>query len=143
MAHRTISVKGKDRVIFKEGIAGGVITPGHLLQGLPAALVVHAVAGGTALAMFAVELSLAGAQIDDDYADSDTVLYGVFPPGSEVYAIADGTGVTAGDIVESNGDGTFQVQASDAATDEGERHSVVGRALTTGGVGARFVLEVY
>ncbi len=143
MVHRTICVKGKERVIFKEGIAGAAITPGHLLQGLPAALIVHAVAGGTALAMFAVERGWIGEEIGDAYITSDTVVYGVFPPGSEVYAIADGAGVTAGDIIESNGDGTLQTQANDAATSQDERHSVVGRALTTAGAGARFTLEVF
>ena len=143
MARKTICVKAKDLVIFKEGYAGGTITPGHLLQGLPAALIVHAAAAGTALPMFAVERGFTGDDIDTDYVANDTVSYGVFPPGSEVWAIADATGVTAGDIVESNGDGTFQTQAASASTAESARSSVVGRALTTAAAGARFVLEVY
>lgn len=143
MAYRTIVVKGKDRCIFKEGLAGEILTPGWLLQGLPADLLAHASAGGTALPMFAVENELEGKEIGDDYADLDSVRYVICPAGTEIAALADGTGVTAGDIVESNGDGTLQVQASDAATDEGERHSVVGRALTTAGPAARFTLEVY
>ncbi|MEE8599209.1 MAG: hypothetical protein V3S69_06855, partial [Dehalococcoidales bacterium] len=75
--------------------------------------------------------------------DNDTVLYAVCPPGAIVFAIADGTGVTAEDIVESNGDGTMQVQAASAATAEVARGSVVGKALDTAGPGARFRLEIY
>ncbi len=143
MAFRTIVTKGKDRCIFKEGFAGEILTPGHLLQGLPADLLKHAVAAGTAIAMFAVENELAGKEIGDTYADLEGVRYVIAPPGTEIAAIADGTGVTAGDIVESNGDGTFQVQAASAATAQGSRHSVVGRALTTAAADARFTLEVF
>lgn len=143
MAYRTVIVKGADRCIFKEGVAAGAITPGHLLQGLPAALVVHATAAGTAWPMFAFENELEGEEISDAYASTESVRYFIAPPGTEVAAIADGTGVTAGDIVESNGDGTFQVQAVAAATANTARNSVVGRALTTAGAGARFTLEVF
>jgi len=143
MAFRTIVTKGKDRCIFKEGVAGAGITPGHLLQGLPAALLVHAVAAGTALPMFAVEDELQGKEISVAYVATDSVRYVVAPAGTEIAAIADGTGVTAGDIVESNGDGTFQTQAASATTAQSARHSVVGRALTTAAAGARFTLEVF
>jgi len=143
MAYRTIVIKGKDRCIFKEGVAAGAITPGHLLEGLPAALLAHATAAGTALPMFAVEDELQGKEISEDYPTADNVRYAVCPAGTEVAAIADATGVTAGDVVESNGDGTFQVVATSAATADTSRHSVVGRALTTAAAGARFTLEVY
>ena len=143
MAYRTVIVKGKDRCIFKEGVAGGTITPGHLLQGLPAALLVHANAAYTALAMFAVENEWLGEEIGEDYLVTEKVFYAVCPAGTEVAAIADGTGVTAGDYVESNGDGTFQVVATSAATADTARHSLVGRALTTAAADARFTLEVF
>ncbi len=142
MARKTIILKGKDLVIFKEGYAGATITPGHLIEGLPASLVVHNSAAATAVPMFAVEREVTGDEIGDDYLVNETVMYGVCPPGVEVWAIADGTGVTAGDWVESNGDGTFQLVATSAATADTARHSVVGRALTTAAANARFVLEV-
>lgn len=142
MAIKTIISKGKERCIFKEGIASAAITPGHLLQGLPAALAVHAGQALTAMRMFAVERDLTGDEIGDAYAQYDTVLYAVCPPGTELQAIADGSGVTAGDYVESAGDGTFQTRATDAATDDTQRGSTVGRALTTAAADARFTLEV-
>ena len=143
MAIKTITVLGSDLVVRREGIAAGVITPGHLIQGPDTDLIVHAGAAGTTLAKFAVENDVVGGDIDDDYADNDTVLYGVFPAGSIAYVLADGTGVTAEDIVESNGDGTFQVQAASASTDQGERASVVGKAMDTAGPDARFRLEIF
>ncbi len=143
MAIKTITVLGNDLVVRREGIAAGVITPGHLIQGPDTDLIVHAVAAGTTLAKIAVENDIVGGAIDDDYADNDSVLYGVFPAGTIAYVLADGTGVTAEDIVESNGDGTFQVQAASAATAEASRASVVGKALDTAGPGVRFRLEVF
>lgn len=143
MAIKTITVLGNDLVVRREGLAAGVVTPGHLIQGPDTDLIVHAVAGGTMVPKFAVENDIVGNGIDDDYADNDTLLYGVFPAGSKVYAIAGTGGVTAEDIVESEGDGRLITVVTDTATDDTERHSTVGKALTTATVGNRFVLEVF
>lgn len=143
MAIKTVTVLGNDLVVRREGIAGGVITPGHLIEGPATAVIAHNSAGQTAQKSFAVENDIVGNGIDDDYAANDTVLYGVFPAGSIVYAIAGTGGVTAEDIVESNGDGALRTQAASAATAESARHSVVGRALDTATVGNRFRCEIY
>ncbi len=143
MAIKTIVVVGMDLCIRKEGIAAGVITPGHLVQGPDTDVIVHAGAGLTAQKAFAMENEVVGWDIDHDYADNDTVLYVVCPPGSIVWAIADGTGVTAEDFVESEGDGTMRVVATSAATADTARNSVIGKALDTAAADARFRLEVY
>ena len=143
MAIKTIIVVGAEQAIRKEGIAAGVITPGHLIQGPAGDLIVHAAAGETAQKAFALENEVVGGDISTDYADNDTVLYAVMPPGSIVYAIADGAGVTAEDFVESSGDGTMLVVAAHAATTDAERNSVIGKALDTAAADARFRLEIY
>ena len=143
MAIKTILVVGMDLCIRKEGIAAGVITPGHLIQGPATDLVVHANAGEVTQISFAVENEVVGGDISAEYADNDTVLYAVCPPGAVVYAIADGSGVTAEDFVESSGDGTMLVLAAHAATDDTERNSLVGKALDTAAADLRFRLEVY
>jgi hypothetical protein len=143
MAIKTILVVGAELSIRKEGIAGGTVTPGHLVQGPASAIIVHAVASGNAAKKFAVENEVVGKGIDDDYAANDTILLAVCPPGSIVYAIAAAAGVTAEDIVESTGDGTLQVQAASAATDAVERAGVIGRAIDTAGAGVRFRCEIF
>lgn len=143
MAIKTIIVVGAEFAIRKEGIAAGVITPGHLIQGPATDLIVHASATENAQKAFALENEVVGGDINANYADNDTVLYAVLPPGSIVYAIADGVGVTAEDLVVSNGDGTMLVLATAAATTDLERNSIIGKALDTAGAGLRFRLEVY
>ncbi len=143
MTIKTILVVGADLCIRKEGIAAGVITPGHLIQGPATDLVVHANAGQVTQKAFALENEVVGGEIGTDYADNDTVLYAVCPAGAVVFAIADGVGVTAEDFVESNGNGTMLVLAAHAATADTERNSLVGKAIDTAGAGVRFRLEVY
>ena len=142
MAIKTIIVVGAEFAIRKEGIAGGVVTPGHLVQGPATAIIVHAVAAGTAAKKFAMENEVVGGEIGTDYAANDTILLAVVPPGSIVFAIAEAAGVTAEDIVESAGDGTLRVQAASAATAEASRASVVGRAIDTAAGGVRFRCEI-
>ena len=143
MAVKKIILVGEELCIRKEGIAGGTVTPGHLVQGPATAIIVHGTAAGTAQKAFCYEREMTGDGIDVDYAASDTILYAVCPPGTVIWALADATGITAEDFVESNGDGTFQVVATSAATADTSRNSVVGKALTTAAANARFQLEVY
>ena len=142
MAIKKVIVRGEDLCIRKEGIAGGAISPGHLVEGPSSAVVVHATAAGNAQKAFAYENEVVGNGLDDDYAANDTVLIAVAPAGAIVYAIADAGGVTAEDIVESAGDGTLRTQAASAATSEAQRASVIGKALDTAGAGARFRCEI-
>lgn len=143
MAIKTIIVVGAEFAIRKEGIAAGVVTPGHLVQGPDTDIVVHATAAATAQKAFAMENEVVGGEIGTDYADNDTILYAVVPPGAIVFAIADSGGVTAEDFVESAGDGTLRLVATQAATPDTERNSVIGKALDTAAAGVRFRCEIY
>ncbi len=146
MAIKTVTVLGNDLVVRREGIAASIITPGSLIEGPDSALAEHSVLAGTMLRKFAVENDVVGGDIDDDYAANDTTLYGVFPAGAIVFAIAGTGGVTAEDIVESDGGtipGALRTQAASAATDEASRASVVGKAMDTALVGARFRCELF
>jgi len=146
MAIKTITVKGAANVIRKEGIAVAAITPGHLLERVAAGVQVHSTAAKRAARAFAVENEVVGGDIDAVYAALDTVLYGVFPPGAEVYAIlADSQTVVVGEFLESNGDGTLKEVAVDTATDDTQRNSLIAVALeavTTSGAVARIRCEV-
>ncbi len=142
MTVKTITLKGNAQVIRKESIADAAITPGMLCELTATGMKKHAGQAANAQKMFAVENEVVGKGIDDDYAISDTCLYGIFPPGSEVFAIAGIAGVTALQFVESDGLGRLEDLTADAATDADQRNAVVGLALTTAAVGDRFKLEV-
>lgn len=105
---KTISLKGE--FIRKEGIASGVITPGHLIEfGGSNDVQVSDTAGEPCRKAFALENDLVGKGIDDDYASGEVVQYGVFPPGAEVYAwLDDDQTVNKGDPLSSNGNGRLQ-----------------------------------
>ncbi len=109
MAPRTILLKG--RGIRKEAVAGGAITPGHLVTLNSASkLIVHNVARGKAAACFAVENDLNGKGIDDAYANNDYVQAEYLMTGCEVYALvaANAAAIAVGDLLESAGDGTLR-----------------------------------
>ncbi len=145
---KTITLKGDH--IRKEAIASAAINPGHLVEfGGAQELRVHAGAGLNARKAFALENDLIGGGIGDAYALNQTVQYGVFPPGAEVYALlaAAATAVTIGLALESDGDGTLRLLTTDAATDDTQRDSVVAYALEAvdnsgGGSEARIRVEV-
>ncbi len=142
MTVKTITLKGNAHVIRKESIALGAITPGHLIERAAGGVQVHGSVGENAARSFAVENEVVGKEIGDAYATDDTVLYGVFPPGSEVFAIAGTAGVTIFDFLESGGDGRLVTLPTEAATPETARHSVVAQALETSAVGVRVKVEV-
>lgn len=110
MAKSTIALKG--HFVLKEAKASAAITPGHLVEfGGAAELRKHATVGGQARKAFALENDLVGQGIDDDYDANDTVRYGVFPPGTEVYAKVN-YAATKGDFLESNGDGQLKLSST-------------------------------
>ena len=132
MAVKTIVLRG--RGIQKERLAGGVITPGHLLEVDSAnAVIVHAGAGLNATKAFAKENEVIGRGIDDDYASGDQVIYEVVPPGAEINAIlaANAAAIVRGEYLESDGDGTLRIVTTDAATDDTQRTAPVAVALET------------
>lgn len=137
---QTILLRG--RGIREEAPAGGTITPGHLVMlNSSAQLVVHGTAAGAAGACFAVENDLVGKTIDDNYVSGDFVQAEWVPPGSRIYALvaAAATAITAGDLLESAGNGTVRKFGSGV---------VIGRSLDTldnsgGGSSARLRMTVF
>jgi hypothetical protein len=137
MAKHTVALKGAFH--RKEGKASAAITPGHLIEfGGTNDLRVHSTIGGQARKAFALENDLIGKGITDAYTTGDTVQYGVFPPGTEVFAIL-GAGLTCskGDFLESNGNGTLKASSTPI---EGSNIGVAMEAQAT--AGGRVRIEV-
>ena len=112
----TILLKG--RGIRKEGVAGGTITPGHLLTiNSSDALVVHATALGAAAALFAVENDIVGKTIDDNYVVNDYVQAEYLGSGCEVLGVvaAAAPAIVIGDLLESAGNGTLRKRTTGIA----------------------------
>lgn len=132
MARKTISVLGNP--IIKEYVANAAITPGHLCQLITSGKVqAHAVSGGSAQRMFALEDENKGAEIGTAYTGSNIARFGIFRPGDEVFAILkDGETAIIGSFLESGGDGTLTVYSEESGTVSGAEladHSIVGVAL--------------
>jgi hypothetical protein len=74
---------------------------------------VHDSADAAAEPVFALQQTLLNLGIDDDYADGDLVQAGHFHRGAYVYAIVpSGQNITAGDTLQSNGDGKLKALAT-------------------------------
>jgi len=109
MAHKTIVLKGDP--LQKEKVAAGTITPGDLIERTSAGKVQrHSTKGGDAFPiMFAIEDSLQGNEIGDNYSTGDQVQFVCPRPGDEIYAyLAQGENVSIGDPLESDGDGKLR-----------------------------------
>lgn len=129
MAKYTIKVK-KYSDHIEEIVAGGTITPGHLIaEGSAGTVAVHGTASGSVIPMFALEDELQGKDIDDNYASGDQVQCWIPYRGDQVYCIlADGETVAVGDFVESAGDGTVQKLVAASAGVTEFALAVVGQA---------------
>ncbi len=141
----TISLKGD--FVQKEGEASEAITPGHLVEfGGTNDLRKHATEAGPARKAFALENDLVGEGIADAYVSGDTVKYGVFPNGSEVYALLDGGENTSiGSQLMSSGDGSLKVVETEAQQDSliaWALEAVDNSATSSGGAQARIKVEV-
>ena len=116
MANNTIILRARKR-FTKERNAGGAITPGHLIElNTSDQVVVHATAAAVfAQKSFALEDQAQGRGIDDAYSTAERVVYQVFTPGDEVYALLEnGAVATIGAALESAGDGTLQIRTTGA-----------------------------
>lgn len=105
-------------MVTEEAVPAAAFYPGHLIEfDSDGKMQKHSTSGGNVTPkMFAVENSLEGEEIDDGYTTSDRATAWIPLPGDEVYAIlADGENASRGDKLESNGDGTLKVHASDTA----------------------------
>lgn len=144
MAVKTIILKGQG--LRKELIAGGAITPGHLVARTTANLVVvNTSNGGDVLPAFAVENEVVGLGIATPYVTSDTTHFEVCPPGTEVYALlAASMTIVIGDKLVSAGDGTLRklVVTSPGTTAQETPVALAIEAVTTTGAVGRIQIEV-
>lgn len=136
-------------VIAKEGLADEAITPGALLERTATGFANHGTAAGNAAASFADINPEIGRGLDTDYADGDQIRVAFCAPGVEVNALvaAGADAITAGDYLESAGDGTLRLVATDTDTPQGLREGIVARALEAvdnsgGGSAVRIKVEV-
>jgi hypothetical protein len=113
MAKRVIKLLGEP-IQNEDDKAAAVITPGMLVDhDANGDLVPHASSAGVAQRWFALEREEMGKDIDATYAIGDTVKVGSFAPGTRVLAlIASGENVAQDDDLNSAGDGTLAVSAT-------------------------------
>jgi len=100
-----------------EAVAAGTISPGHLIELTSAGKVqVHSTASGNvAPVMVALEDSMQGNDVDDNYSANGLVQYAVLRPGDRVQMrVKDGQNIAIGDKLESAGDGTVQKHVVDS-----------------------------
>jgi hypothetical protein len=122
----TIALTGEFQ--YKEGLAGGTITPGHLIEVYDDSgtkkLRVHATEGGLAERAFAIEDPLQGQTalspesrtIDTNYVDTEQARYVLAAPGSVVQAwLEAGENVTQGDKLISSGSWTLIADGCEAS----------------------------
>lgn len=108
MPYNTIIVKG--RGLRKEALAGGAITPGHLVARNSSLSYVAQTGTGRVPLCFAVENELAGKEISVAYANGQTCFVEHVTSGAEVYGLvaASAAAIVKGDLLESNGAGGFR-----------------------------------
>ena len=139
MAYNTIKVKKYSNVIEEYTATAVAITPGMLIELASATTVqAHSTEAGNALPMFALEDELQGNGIDDNYAVSSKIQCWIPYRGDIVNAvIEDGTNISVGDFLESNGAGLLQKHVADDASWDSDQagsitvypNAIVGQAL--------------
>lgn len=98
--------------------AASAIVPGDLVEELAAGTVQEqSTAGASAQRLFALTNLAVGGDIDRAYVVGETVRYGAFQSGQEVYArvAAGAPAIVIGDNVDPAGDGTVKKVAADVA----------------------------
>ena len=135
MSYRTIKIKKYSDIIEEYTATAVEIKPGMFLEMASATTVqAHSTAGGNILPMVALEDELQGKGIDDNYDASTKVQCWIPGRGDIVYALLkDGETVTAGDFVESAGDGYVQKHTADSAGSDSDltvySNQIIGQAI--------------
>ena len=122
-----------------EKLAGGAITPGHLVMRNSAdAVVVHATSGGETSPLFAKEDVYQGRTIDDAYASGEPVQLHHAGSGDVINCIlATSQTIVIGDDIMSNGNGQVAKKTS--------TNWIIGKAIeavTTTGTAARLAIRI-
>lgn len=104
---------GGNRVEVNDLAASEAITPGHLVDRFNNAGVIrwrkHATASIACAKAVATEQSMLNLGVDDAYAANDLVEVSILEPGATAWMfIASGQTITAGQKLESAGDGTLK-----------------------------------
>lgn len=132
----------------KLAAAASAIKPGHLIEELAAGTVQeHSTAASNSQKLVALTNLANGGTIDDAYAVGETVRFGAFAPGQEAFlrVAAGAAAIAKAAYLQSAGDGTVITLATDAATDDTQRESVIGTALEAvdnSGGGAEVFIKV-
>lgn len=108
---------GGAREVINDLTASEVITPGHLVDRFNAAGVIrwrkHATAGAATSRTVAVDQPEVNKGVDDNYAVGDLVQVAALHSGGTAWMfIASGQNITAGQKLESAGDGTLRAFAA-------------------------------
>jgi len=115
----TIHLGGRVEVV-NDIVASEAITPGHLIErhsasGTPK-FRKHATAGGDTGAIVAREQSMLNRDVDTAYASGDLVEAIILAPGATAWMlVASGANITAGQKLESAGNGLLRAIASGKA----------------------------
>lgn len=111
--------------------AGSAIVPGDVIEEVAAGTVQeHSTAAGNAQKLVALTAVTVGGDVDRVYAVGETVRYGAFHAGQEVWlrVAAGATAIPLGGVLESAADGTVRIQSAGAATSNAQRVSVFAYA---------------
>lgn len=106
---------------MNEWVAGDTITPGMQIEPYDAGSGKmkwrpHSSATNKATNIFALEKMLHNKGVDDNYVANELVIAAKFLPGSSVLAcVPSGQYITAGESLQSNGDGWLKAATSEAA----------------------------
>ncbi len=134
-SEKAVVVRGGDNAIYEELAAGGVITPGQLLEhNSSLAAIRHNTAGATQYGLIAnIDFSLGSRDIDVNYASGEQVQCVNARRGMIInMLLADGESATKGtSFLESNGDGDLKVHAADSEAAPHIDNQIVGVALET------------
>lgn len=115
----TVYLSG-DKVIDNDHACSEAVTPGHLVELFNNAGVIryrkHSAAGGNTPRAVALPHHMANKGVDDAYAANDLIEVAIGSPGSTWWMlIASGENITAGQNLESAGDGSLRAIASGTA----------------------------
>ena len=98
MAVKKIILLGEDLCIRKEAIASEIVKPGHMVELLAGevALIAAVTAGLAHQHLFVIENEVVGQDIDEAYADNDTILLVIPPRGAVLNVLVDATTAVGG-----------------------------------------------
>lgn len=114
-AEKAVIVKGGDNAIREEFTAGGIITPGQLLEiDSNDAVIRHNSAGQNMYPLIAVQDFPQGKDIDDNYASGEQA-YAIWARAGMIInmLLKEGETVVIGGFVESDGAGDVQAYVAD------------------------------